>query len=364
MTTASPLGSQSGAAASAAPPVPSGAVVLETGPQASSTGSVAAAPPAAARPASMPESPTGVLGVAKADEILKQGAEPKLTVLSPGAEPREKLSYDLAVGKKQSLALGLGMDLQMNAPGRPMPKTQIPKITMLFDLETTGKKPSGDFDVRGVISGVELGQPDASQKAAMDQMKAQLDGIKGLTMTYVVSPSGRVRDVKVTVPGDAKSAASQALGQMTQSFESMVAPLPVDPVGIGAKWEVITRVTATGADMLQWSTYELKKREGSDFELGVRVMQLAAQPNIQAPGMPPGMTARLVRMSSEGQGTSALSLIEVAPRGGGMTLNTSMEIEMSQSSAMPTGISAQRMGFDTRVQMEFTRPAAAPAPAP
>lgn len=345
-------------------PIPSGAVFLDTTPSGSAPVDAAPVLSEADRPKSMPEAPGGLLAKGKADEILKAGGKPKITLLEAGAEPRSKLGYDFTIGKKQRLGMGLTMTLQMQAPGRPLPATEVPKITMLFDLEAKSKQPTGDFDVTGMLNGIEFGKLDPGQQAVMDQMKAQLDGLNGLTMTYVVSPFGRVRDVDVKLPGDAKSAAAQTLGQMTQSFESMVAPLPEEPVGVGAKWEVITRVSATGADMIQWATYELAERDGNKVGLKLRVAQLAASPDIQAPGMPPGMSARLVKLSSAGEGNSNLSLADVAPLAGGLTLNTSMEIEMSQASAMPVGGGAQRMSFDTRVRMDFERPAAPAANKP
>ena len=98
---------------------------------------------------------------------------------------------------------------------------------------------------------------------------------------------------------------------MSQSFESMTAPLPDEPIGLGARWEVITRVANGGADLVQDATYTLKARDGDKASLGVVVVQLAARDTVQAPGLPPGVTATGVEVPAKG-GEVTLTLTAAA----------------------------------------------------
>jgi hypothetical protein len=150
--------------------------------------------------------------------------------------------------------------------------------------------------------------------------------MKGLGMGYWISPKGHVRDVKLDVPKSFPAAAEQMLQGMNQSFESMVAPLPNEPVGVGARWQVVSRMASAGADMLQSAMYTLKARDGGKATLEVTLVQLAASDSIKAPGMPPGVTAQVKAFSSGGSGTSQLDTKNVAPDTGSMMLKTAMDI--------------------------------------
>jgi hypothetical protein len=116
---------------------------------------------------------------------------------------------------------------------------------------------------------------------------------------------------------------------MSQSFESMVTPLPSEPVGVGARWQVITRISSGGADLLQSTIYTLKSRDGSRARLEETVVQLSASDTIHAPQMPAGMAAKVKAFSSTGQGTAQLDLKSVTPESGTLSLKTSMTIAVA-----------------------------------
>jgi hypothetical protein len=131
----------------------------------------------------------------------------------------------------------------------------------------------------------------------------------------------------------------------------MMAPLPVDAVGIGATWEVVTRVASSGADLLQFATYTLKKKTGSKVLLEVTVKQLAAKATVNAPGLPQGTLARLRSFRSEGSGTNEIDTKSVAPESGKMQVKSGMTLEVSGA-----GGPAQDTTMETTLTVTFTRP--------
>jgi len=353
--------SASAASASSAPPA--GAVVLDTKAGGGSvalvpSAAVAGAPTGGERPKSMPVAPNGLVEKKVADGIVKMGDPPKLSVLSSGSAPHEKLVYEFGIGKSVQLNLGMKMRLKMNAGGRQMPAPEIPKVNMLFDLTAKAKAPNGDFELDAGVRSATVNPKGPLQEQIAVKMQPQLDAMKGVRVHYFVSPSGRVRDVDVKVTPGNEANSQQTLGQMTQSFESMVAPLPDEAVGVGAKWEVISRVSSSGADLLQWATYELTAREGTAMTIGLSVHQLAADSAISAPGMPAGMKASLRRMHSEGRGQTKLDLTSPAPLGGGLDVQSVMEIAVDPGgAAMPPG-GLDAMTVDSHVTLDFSRPSA------
>lgn len=319
------------------------------------TESKAAAPgkggAAAAGGTSAPKTANGILGPGAADKILKAGSRPLVKLIAPGAEPREVLTYALDKGLKQSLGMGMDMVMSLKMGHSAMPPMTIPRMVMNLDMTVGDKDASGDWKIDAALLRVGLEPKGPQQQQMADQMQPHVDGMKGLTMTYFVTPKGHVHDVKINVPPSFPAQAQQMLTGMNQSFESMVAPLPNEPVGIGGKWEVTTRVVSSGADLLQFAVYTLKEKAGSKATLDVTVTQVAASEKITAPGMPAGATAKLKRFSSGGSGTNKLDVKSATPEGGRMTVKTGMDLEVSLGAS-----GAESTSVETTLGVEFTRP--------
>jgi hypothetical protein len=306
---------------------------------------------AAAGGTSAPKTANGILGPGAADKILKAGSRPLVKLVAPGAEPREVLTYALDKGVKQSLGMGMDMVMSLKMGQSAMPPMAIPRMVMNLDMTVGDKDAGGDWKIDAALLRVGLEPKGEQQQQMATQMQPHVDSMKGLTMTYFVTPKGHVHDVKINVPPGFPAQAQQMLTGMNQSFESMVAPLPNEPVGIGGKWEVTTRVVSSGADLLQFAVYTLKEKAGSKATLDVTVTQVAASEKITAPGMPAGATARLKRFSSGGTGTNKLDVKSATPEGGRMNVKTGMDLEVSLGAG-----GAEATSVETTLAVEFTRP--------
>jgi hypothetical protein len=292
----------------------------------------------------MPSATNGVLADGVADGILKAGGAPVVKLVSAGDEPREAITYDLGENKKQSTGMKMNLEMSMQVGAQAMPATNIPQIGMNLELSTGKKDANGDIQVDGTITKVAVKASTPAEEPLVKALQPVMDGMKGIKIDYYVSPKGRARDVKVTTPPKADPNATQMIDQMKQSFDSMVAPLPDEPVGKGASWVVVTRLK-TGADILQYTTYKLKSRSGSKIELETEVKQFAASNQITAPGA--GSSGKITKFLSEGTGFSALDLKSLAPEKGNGNVSGSMSLD-----AAPMGA----MTVDTKVKIEFGPP--------
>jgi hypothetical protein len=300
---------------------------------------------------SAPAAKNGILAPGEADKILAVGARPTVKLMSPGAEPRAPLSYELEQGSKHRLSMGMDMLMSIRMGDQAIPATSIPRIVMGLDMLIAEKGAEGDWKIDANLDRTSLEPKGDQQRAIADQMLPSIEGMKGMRMSYWVTPKGHVRDVQLKLPEGFPAQAQQMLQGMNQSFESMMAPLPVDPVGIGAKWEVVTRVASSGADLLQFATYTLKKKTGSKALLEVTVKQLAAKATVTAPGLPPGTLARLLAFKSEGSGTNEIDTKSVAPENGKMVVKSGMTLEVSGA-----GGPAQETTMETALTVTFTKP--------
>ena len=364
-----PSAAPSAAPAPSADPAPTASAVAAAAPSSSAEApatSVASAPSGSAAAgaakaprSSAPNPKSGILGKAAADKILAQGAASIVKLFEAGDEPRAAMAYTFHKDQKQALKVSLDMTMGLKAGVRSLPPTPIPRLSMTLDLTAGDGDPGGDFHIDAMVRGIEVEAKKAGQDAEIAAaMRPHLEGMKGLSMGYWVSPQGSVRDVKIALPSKTNAAAQQALSSMNQSFESIVTPLPKEPIGVGAQWEVVSRVSSSGADILQFATYTLKSRDGTRASLEVSLKQVAADDRIDAPGLPPGVSARLRSFRSGGKGSTSVETKSIAPEAGRLDLKSSMDVEVSE--ADPAGLGGggqpQRMSVDSTLGVTFSRP--------
>lgn len=304
----------------------------------------------AAKEIALPRTKNGVLSPGAANKVLRIGGPPIMKLLDAGAEPRSDLSYALNKGSTQKLRMTMDMVMGMKMGSQALPPTTIPTMTMLLDMTTTDKNPSGEWRIESKLTQVTINPKGGQQEQFAAAMRPQIETMEGLGMGYWINAKGRVRDVNIDVPKSVPDAAQQMLQGMNQSFESMVAPLPSEPVGLGARWQVVSRMASSGADLLQSAVYKLKSRDGAKVTLDVTLLQLAANDTIKPPGMPPEISAQVRSFNSGGSGTSQIDTQHVAPEVGSMTLKTTMNISMR--GAGPNDESS----VETETKVQISRP--------
>ncbi len=362
---AAPTSSASAQASAAGPEASSTAAASEPGAEASaspSASAVSSAAPTAKTVTAQPQAPVaatglkekldalmakakkGVLPAGEADKVIKVGGAPLISILETGGEPRAKLRYQLQPNDKESLTLTSDMTMKMSAAGAGSQTMSLPQMSMTLDMKTAGaKESSGDMKLNGSLAAVSVGEAaNPQEKRNVDAMRDALSSLKGLGITYYVNDKGWSRDIAITVPASASPQAKAMADQLKQSFETLMAPLPDDDIGEGGKWVVVTRV-AGAADAIQWTTYTLKKRDGSRVEIAADSTQLAASGKMAGPGMPPG--TNIDTFQSGGKGGSSSDLTKIFPDTGDVT---------TQSVA---GISAgdKSMTIETTAKIKFTR---------
>ena len=308
--------------------------------------------PAGQPEVALPKPASGVLAPGAADAVLKVGQPPIVRVLDAGAEPRSDLSYTLTKGTSQKMAMAMDMAVGVKTKGQTMPPTSMPRMTMIFDTTAADKSPAGEFKIDARLTSTSVDPSGAQQDQMAKALRPQIEALKGLGMVYWVNPKGHVHDVKLDMPPSVPAAAQQLMNGMSQSFESMVTPLPADPVGVGARWQVVSRINTGGADILQSAIYTLKSRSGASAKLDVVLLQLAASDTIHTAQMPAGMSAKVRTFTSGGNGTTNVDTKSVAPEGGTMTLKTGMDISV-QGAAAGAG---EESTVETTTTVQVTRP--------
>jgi len=300
------------------------------------------------------ESKTGILAKGEADKYVKSGGRPVVRLLDPGSEPRVATSYAISKGAAKPLQMGMDLEMAMEAGGMKLPPTKMPRMLLVFNFNA-GDRAGTEWPIDGKLSKISVESNGGPQDQIATALRPQLGQLEGIGVNYFVDEKGRIRDVKVTIPESLPAMAGQMMSGMTQSVESMISPLPTEAIGVGAKWEVLARLMANGADILQVSTYTLEKRDGNVLSLDSVVKQFAAKDVVNPPGMPPGASARLLSYKSVGGGKPVFEMSDIAPKSGSMTLNSSMAIELKMTVDGKT--EKQSTSVDAKMTALYSRPA-------
>lgn len=85
-----------------------------------------------------------------------------------------------------------------------------------------------------------------------------------------------------------------------QSLSQLTRPFPIEPVGVGARWQTLKQIVSP-VTVYQLESFELLRHVGSSVTLGMKVEQLIPMQSIASPEAPPNATVD-VAGSGEGAG--------------------------------------------------------------
>lgn len=240
----------------------------------------AAAAPGAGGPAGQPGQP---------------GKPTKISVklVEPGAEPRTPARYDFAMDKPQTTLA----TVKMTAVGAPAGMGQQPPIRLTLRVTPKAKSAEGNTKFVMDITKAEImtgGTPVPPE--AQKEIKAAEAQLAKLSGTFTANNRGALSDVSFGGQG----APPEAEELILPMLELLFAPLPEEPIGVGAKW---TMSTAADADASMKSTFTMTARTPSTADVTVESQRTASPHPIPDPRAPPGAT-----MAMDGKGKTQMQV--------------------------------------------------------
>lgn len=273
----------------------------------------------APKDATTPTTPTTPTG-----EPAPAGDGAIITLLDPGAEPREPLRLQLSAGQAQNMTMTMRMGMEMAMGPNKMPKTSIPPMQMVMSLSVKEITPEGDIKSEFSLDKIDVLPDPSAMPGVVDQLKSMLGTMQKISGTSTITPRGIVKSADFQLPDDLNPQIKQTMDGMRQQVNQMSVPFPEEALGIGAKWTVRQNLEQQGMKLSQTATWELKERSGTVVKLASTIVQEAAPQNVSAPGMPPGASVRLESLNSSGSGTTDVDLAKVAPIKGTMSMTSSV----------------------------------------
>jgi hypothetical protein len=295
--------------ASVAPPAMSAAALPSALPSAAPSAEVVEAE------AGIEDAAVGTESDAGATDTGKKAAPDRVKLLSPGKAPLTLLRYVFKPKHVDRLDMTTTSQLSMKARGQTLPSASSPGVKVLASLAIVTVDADGTahrklkFDKVSLLPGPGV---DAATRAKAEE---SLKGLEAITGKDRVDSRGFVHSVKLDASKVENPQLKAAVSSMEQTFDQMGAPFPAEEVGVGARWQVKTRLDQMGIRLSQVATYELLSFSGHGGKIKVKLTQSAPGGRMQLPGLPPGAKAKLQGMTGSGSGELAFDLERGVPDG-------------------------------------------------
>ncbi|HEX3760855.1 MAG TPA: hypothetical protein VHW23_19285, partial [Kofleriaceae bacterium] len=221
-------------------------------PQPSESRAAARPAQAAAQPAdgaAKPGMPSGPV------ELKIPPAQATVKLVSDGTGQKQQLRYSARPGAKQTV------EVAMDFTGRQDTEEAVaPTIVLICDAQTGTVDKDGTADYTLTVTGTDARSVPGAARSP-DELKPALGALAGLTIAGKRGASGAAGEVTIRLdhPPDR---AGDALGLIREAFPSLPV-LPVQPVGVGAKWQATTAARiADKLDVTQVTDYEVVAHDG------------------------------------------------------------------------------------------------------
>jgi hypothetical protein len=282
----------------------------------STTAQISAAPPSVA--SSAPAAPAVSVG---------------LKVLDAGAEPRVQARYALKKGKTFRLGLVQKNRIAMKANGQAMPPSDVPAIKTVLQWDVIEMKDDTAKLAFKVVSAKTQGSSSDPMAAQVNEMLA---GFKAFRGSQRIDSRGKLIDFEIDDTQKTAPHLAQALESVKQSLGQMVAPLPEEPIGAGARWQVVSRLEQFGLELTQRVEYRAISVQPKGIVAAVTIEQSSPPGKVSPPGMPQGMAVDLLALDSKGQGEVQIDFDKFISKSN-LDLTLGMKMLVPEGSGVPAG---------------------------
>jgi hypothetical protein len=265
---------------------------------------------------------------------------PTVRLLSAGSDPKSVMRLHVKKGDAQSMQMTMILKMRIGTTNN----IELPPMRMGVSMSILDVSPNGDFRAKWTLDNVGVDSTAAMPSAQVDQLRALFAGMVGTNGHMVVTNRGFLRSADLEVAPSMDSKLRQMVESMKDSMGQMVSPLPEEPVGPGATWEVATDVAQGGMTIHQRTTNELLSRTGDTGKIKLTIAQTAGTQTITAPGLPPGTKADLNSMNGRGAGTNEFDLSKCVPT----------RAESKLTGEMSMTLQGRTVDMTTEVQVEVS----------
>ncbi len=234
------------------------------------------------------------------------------TLLDAGAEPRQELRYRYVMGTPERTRIVTTRE----DSGRDYDGTSLAyEGVHTLEVTVTPRRKKAlhliQFDATVDVSSTELSRSDANSRIVAEVRDEALDGGTAQGM-YTDRGLGAAINPRYSRIPDAIAAGQVA--DLWRSIAQLPVPLPVEPVGVGARWTVTQPVELDdGASLDVVETFSLIAFDGGRGSVVGSIQVEATDVSLQVPRLPKGTTVVIEEVAYQSEGVTVFSLDRFAP---------------------------------------------------
>lgn len=270
-------------------------------------------------------------GTNLSQQTTPTSAQNQVELLSTGAEPKQQLRFTPPANAKQTVQMTMNMDMAMSVAGQPQQALDSPPIQVTMEAQVTNVDANGDVYANFSYTKADVIASANTPPQLVDALRSQIQNIIGLSGSLVIDNQGNTKQVDLNLPEELNPNTKQMVGQISASLKQLSSPVPAQPVGVGAKWQVPRSVTANGMTLDQTATYELVDLKDNVATMQVGIKQQAQPQKVNPPGLPPGASIDLKSLNSQGNGKVTRALNQMIPSSSTMSVRSDMEMTVKDA---------------------------------
>ncbi len=244
----------------------------------------------------------------------------RLVLLDPGDEPRRALRYRVDPGLEERVTIDLDQHTSFLDAGESAdePDVRIPAwaqpakvLDVVVKVAEVGSQ--GDLQVEWRVEKLRFRGAKETPPELLKVLENLSAGYAAFTGTAVLSANGLTREASLSVGPDVSEVQERDMTGLFQGIRSIVVPLPKEPVGPGARWEITETADLMGLRVTHANTVTLVERDadGDEISLDVQVAQTA--PRQPLPPVFGDVEATVTSLHASGSATSHADLTHVVP---------------------------------------------------
>ncbi len=235
-------------------------------------------------------------------------------LLEPGEPPHELLRYDLEAFAPVSAVIDVDTTVERRGefiPGGSFTRV-MPRMRLLMDYEVA--EPAGDGTVRIAANVREMQALDREgvEEAVLKEVTQRFAPVRGIREESVADARGRYVD-RLPDPSELDPVRRARVEAQMNNVNETLLPLPAEPVGVGARWEVVEQVSVRGLVIKDRTVYTLVEWSGNTAVIDFEVVH---DGDITGRGTMDGFHPNLVLTSNEarGQGRAKVNFSSLVPQ--------------------------------------------------
>lgn len=204
-------------------------------------------------------------------------ATPQITVTNAGSEPHKIMEASPNVGDSSAIEMRMTIDTSVVVDGQEAPAQADPPMVLglVFTIEEVTD------DEIAMAFGYDSVEVEGNDDPALQET---LDSITSMTGTIRTTRTGAFIDGELNTDGlDATLA--PIVDQLEGQMADMTVPMPSEPVGQGAEWDMVSQVESGGITFCNRASYQLAEFDGDNYQLQIELTQEALTSSFEDQGV-------------------------------------------------------------------------------